>query len=235
LPQALETPGEHPTEGAPEGRLAAALRGFGPIGLLAIVVVLAAGVWMTVAGAALALIWARLSRTSWAEMGFARPRSWIGTLAVGVVFGAAFKLLLKAVVMPLLGAPPVNQAYHYLAGNTAALPGMVLAVIVGAGFAEETLYRGYLFERLGKLLGRGAGEKAAIVSITSILFALAHYSGQGVFGVLQAAITGAVFGTIFAVTGRLWMPIFAHAAFDLAALAIIYWDIESKVAHLVFK
>jgi hypothetical protein len=26
-----------------------------------------------------------------------------------------------------------------------------------------------------------------------------------------------------------------HAAFDLAALAMIYWDLESEVAHLFFK
>ena len=28
---------------------------------------------------------------------------------------------------------------------------------------------------------------------------------------------------------------FAHAAFDLTALAIIYWDLEFDVAHLVFQ
>jgi hypothetical protein len=27
----------------------------------------------------------------------------------------------------------------------------------------------------------------------------------------------------------------AHAGFDLAALAIIYWNLESEVAHLVVK
>jgi hypothetical protein len=27
----------------------------------------------------------------------------------------------------------------------------------------------------------------------------------------------------------------AHAAFDLTALAIIYWNLETKVAHLVFR
>jgi hypothetical protein len=27
----------------------------------------------------------------------------------------------------------------------------------------------------------------------------------------------------------------AHAAFDLTAVAIIYWNIESKVAHLIFR
>jgi membrane protease YdiL (CAAX protease family) len=52
---------------------------------------------------------------------------------------------------------------------------------------------------------------------------------------LAATLRGFVFGAIFAATGRLWMPMFAHAAFDVTALAIIYWDVESKVAHLVFK
>ena len=41
--------------------------------------------------------------------------------------------------------------------------------------------------------------------------------------------------TTFAVTGRIWMLMFAHAAFALTAYAMIYWDLESKVAHLVFK
>jgi len=27
----------------------------------------------------------------------------------------------------------------------------------------------------------------------------------------------------------------AHAAFDLTAVAIIYWSLETRVAHLVFK
>lgn len=51
----------------------------------------------------------------------------------------------------------------------------------------------------------------------------------------QATIVGLVFGTIFAVTGRIWMLMCAHAAFDLTAPAIIYWDLESDVAHLVFR
>ena len=42
-------------------------------------------------------------------------------------------------------------------------------------------------------------------------------------------------GTIFAFTGRIWMLMWMHAAFDVAALAIIYWDFESDVAHVLFK
>ena len=80
-----------------------------------------------------------------------RPQSWVATAAIGITFGVAFKFLMKTIVMPLLGADPINHAYHYLAGNRAALPAMLFTVIVGAGFGEETVFRGYMFERLGRL------------------------------------------------------------------------------------
>jgi hypothetical protein len=31
------------------------------------------------------------------------------------------------------------------------------------------------------------------------------------------------------------MLMIAHASFDLTAVAIIYWNLETRVAHLVFK
>lgn len=220
---------------SPDDRLAARLRGFGPLGILAMVVIFAGNLLVVPLSAILVLLWARRSGTPWREIGYVRPKSWMIGLAVGVVFGGAFKLLMKSIVMPLLGADPINQAYHYLAGNTAALPGALYAMIVGAGFGEETLFRGYLFERLGRLFGASRGAKTAIVLLAAGLFGLAHYPDQGLAGAEQAVITGLVFGAIFAATGRLWMLMCAHAAFDLTALAIIYWDLESRVAHLVFR
>ena len=223
--------------GAPpsDDRVAAALRGFGPLGILSILVILAGNFVVAPVSAVLVLVWARLSRTLWREIGYVRPKSWTRTLAIGIVFGVAFKFAMKAIVMPLLGAPPINEAYHFLAGNTAALPWMLYVIIVGAGFGEETVFRGWMFERFGKLFGPGVWAKILIVLITSVWFALAHYSVQGVPGVEQAMVTGLVFGTIFAVTGQLPMLMVAHVAFDLTALAMIYWDIESDVAHLIFK
>ena len=84
-------------------------------------------------------------------------------------------------------------------------------------------------------LGPGASAKVLIALLTSAVFALGHYANLGVPGVEQAMITGLVFGAIFAVTGRIWMVMCAHAAFDLTAVAIIYWNLEAAVAHLVFK
>jgi len=183
----------------------------------------------------LVLVWVGWSRTAWREIGYVRPKSSMRDLAAGIALGIAFKFLMKAIVMPLLGAPPINQAYHYLTGNPAALPGAGYLMIAGGGFGEETVFRGFLFERFGKLFGSGVRAKTGIVLLTAGLFAVAHYPEQGLPGVEQATITGLVFGAIFAATGRIWIPMFAHAAFDLTALAIIYWNLESAVAHLIFK
>jgi len=219
-----------------ESRVAARLRGFGPLGILASLVILLIGNYpVAPLGGLLALVWVQWSRTPWREIGYVQPKSWTRDLAVGIAFGIVFKLVMKAVVMPLFGAPPINQAYHYLSGNWAALPGAVYLMIAGGGFGEETVFRGYLFERLGKLFGGSVGAKTTMVLLSAGLFALLHYPDQGLPGVEQASITGLTFGTIFAVTRRIWIPMFAHAAFDLTALGMIFWNVESSVAHLIFK
>src|SRR5438132_9014358 len=158
----------------PDDPVAARLRGFGPLGLLAILVIVLTSVVKPVS-AILVLVWAWRSHTPWREIGYVRPKSWLGSLAAGIVFGCAFKLLMKAIVMPLLGAPAINPAYHYLAGNGAALPGAIFSMTVVAGFGEETVFRGYMFERLGKVFDSGRGAKAAIVLLTAALFGMAHY------------------------------------------------------------
>jgi len=237
MPQpALQAIEQRPSERR-DTEFARRLRGFGPVGIVAALLVIAANVFapFIVIRAFAVVLWAWLSRTPWSAIGFVRPKSWARTIFGGIVMGAAFKLLMKAVVMPLLGAPPINAAYHFLAHNTAAVPAMLFTVIVGAGFGEEAFYRGFAFERLGRLFGNSAIAKAAMVLITSALFGAAHYAQQGLAGAEQAFIVGAVFATVFATTGRLFGLMIAHAAFDLTALAIIYWDVETRVAHWFFR
>jgi membrane protease YdiL (CAAX protease family) len=215
--------------------LPARLRGFGPLGILAIIVVLAGNTLFTPLSAVLVLVWAWISRTPWREIGYVQPKSWLRALAFGIVFGATLKLVMKALIMPLLGAPAINQAFHYLVGNRAALPGILFLVIVGAGFGEETVFRSYLFERFGKLFGESAWAKTLIVLLTSALFGVVHYPFQGLAGAQQATMIWLLFGTIFALKRQIFPLIIAHIAFDLAAVAIIYWDLEAEVAHFIFK
>jgi membrane protease YdiL (CAAX protease family) len=218
---------------------AARLRGFGLTGIIAILLILFTGnivlpnMVSIPVGAVLVLLWARLSHTPWREIGYAKPANWIITILGGIVAGIAFKLLMKIIVMPLLGADPINQTYHFLAGNAALLPAAIWAMLV-AGFAEETVFRGWMFERLYKILGTRRAAGIIVVLFTTILFSLSHYN-QGVAGMEQAIFTGLVFGTIFAVTRNIWFVMVAHAFFDLAALTIIYLNIETQVARLLFK
>jgi len=211
------------------------LRGFGPLGLIAIIVILAGSLAGPFVSALLVLAWAQISETPPQALGFRAPRSWTVTLVVGVAFGIVLKLGAKALVMPLLGAPPINVPYHYLAGNAAALPRIVATVLISASFGEEVFFRGYLFERLGKILGRGQAALVATVLLSTVLFALAHYHDQRLPGVEQDAVTGLVFGGIFAWRRQIWLVMVAHAAFDLTAVALIYWDWEARVAHLLFR
>jgi len=230
---------DFPSTKSSEDRFAADLRGFGPVGLIALIAITFTGnisLGNLVAfplGAVLVLIWVRLSHTSWREIGYLAPRNWMLTLVAGAALGIALKLLMKAVVMPVLGAHPVNPAYHFLAHNRGLLPRAIWAMLI-AGFAEETVFRGYLFERFGKLLGSSRVAKASTVVITSAWFGLAHVADQGITGAQQALITGLVFGTIFACTRSIFLLMIAHAAFDLTALTLIYRNLESEVAHWVF-
>jgi len=214
---------------------ASRLRGFGPAGILTMMVIPFAGT--AVIGAILVLVWARVTRTPGREIGFVAPSSWVRALVLGVPFGVAFKFAMKALVMPLFGADPVNRTYHYLAGNAPAAAFMAVFVVVSGGFAEETVYRGFLFERFYKLFGTRAGAvaKPLTLVLTSLWFAGVHYPDQGLMGVEQALVTGLVFGTIFVVTQSLVVPMLAHAAFDLAAIGMIYWGLETSVAHFLFR
>jgi membrane protease YdiL (CAAX protease family) len=214
--------------------LARKLRGFGPFGVLAFVVIAALGPVLEPLGAVLVLAWVSTSETSWRELGFVRPKSWVRSTTLGIVFGCALKFFLKAIVMPLLGADPINRTYHYLAGNSASLALMALYILV-ASFNEETVFRGFVFERLGNLLGHNLLATIGTVLVSSAWFAAVHYLEQGVAGVEQAAMTGLAFGTVFAVTRQIWIPMIAHAAYDLTAIAIIYWNIESTMAQFVFR
>jgi membrane protease YdiL (CAAX protease family) len=219
---------------AADEAVARKLRGFGPLGVLVFVVIAALGPVLEPLGTVLVLVWIRASRTSWRELGFVRPKSWVRTAILGIVFGCALKVVLKAIVMPLLGADPSNMTYHYLVGNSAAAVVMALYIPV-ASVNEETVFRGFVFERLGKLLGHNLPAKIATVLLSSAWFAAAHYLEQGVAGVEQAAMTGLALGTIFAVSRQIWMSMVVHAAYDVSAIAIIYWNLESTIAHLVFS
>lgn len=210
------------------------LRQFGPLGVVAMLAIVASSVLGFIVTAILVFVWARQSNTPMPALGFKTPARPAATLLAGVAFGVTLKLGVKSIAMPLLGAPAVNHTYHYVVGNATALPLLVGTVLISAAFGEEVFFRGYLFERLGALLGASRAALFATVVVTSGLFALAHYQDQGLPGLEQASMTGLVLGGIYAWRKEIWLPMIVHAAYDLAAILIIYMGWEEAAARLIF-
>src|SRR6266540_3535292 len=126
-----------PSSARRDDRLARELRGFGALGVLAIVVILLSGnIGFVPIGGLLVIAWARRTATPLADLGFIPPKNWPLTIFGGIVAGGLLKLFMKTILMPLLGADPVNHSAHYLVGNTAALPVAALTMIFAAGFGE---------------------------------------------------------------------------------------------------
>lgn len=205
----------------------------GPVGIAASLIVIGANLVIAPVGAILALVWAWLAKLPLSEIGLRRPRSWTITIISGLAGGILFKLLMKALVMPLLGAPAVNAHFHFIAGDRTQMISMILASIIVAGFGEEIVYRGFLFERLWRAFGRSTAATGAILIVTALFFGSIHIPEQGFPGAEQAFITGLTFGAIYVATRSLWLPIVMHAAFDITAVLLIYFQVEGAVAHSI--
>lgn len=106
-----------------------------------------------------------------------------------------------------------------------AVPGWIfhlLAVYPLIGFAEELIFRGYLF----KAVEDRSGTWAAF-TVTTILFWLPHIgSGQGdmrleLIGVPFYLATGSVLALCRIASKGLWLPIGFHTAFNWAAMSLM--------------
>jgi len=83
------------------------------------------------------------------------------------------------------------------------------AVSVTAGIVEEILYRGYLLWLFGLFMPVWV---AAVVS--SAVFGLGH-SYQGLNGGIRTGLVGLALALLYVGSGSIWLPIVAHAIFDI--------------------
>ena len=94
-------------------------------------------------------------------------------------------------------------------------------VWLSAGFTEEILFRGFLFNRLLMILGRGPLPFAVAAVIQAALFSLGHVY-QGWPGVVQIAfISLFLLWASRALKGNLWPAILMHGLLDSVSLALV--------------
>lgn len=129
----------------------------------------------------------------------------IPELAAGLLIGV---VLMSAVIgiLALLGM--------YRVEGLGTVGGVVagLAVGIGPGVMEEVLFRGFAL----RLVDRWTGTVPAL-AITAIFFGLAHLGNPDatVFGAVAIMVeAGILLGAAYLLTGRLWLAIGIHAAWN---------------------
>ena len=97
------------------------------------------------------------------------------------------------------------------------IPIFLLVVIFGP-FAEEVLFRGFIYPGISNSFGP---IRAALV--TSALFALAH---QQVGVMIPIFVTGLMLAWLYHRSGSIWPSFIAHGAQNALALAVFAWGMD---------
>lgn len=148
--------------------------------------------------------------------GLAGVAIFAGELTLSVLFSRT-RVRASLLRHPLVeGATPSLRAVYPTVRNF-----VVPALLIGT--AEELLWRGYLIGGAERRWGWSAGQ-ALVVS--ALAFGLNHYI-FGLRNVVLKSLSGLAWGSMFLLSGSLWMPVASHAAFNVCAwrrLALTHVD-----------
>jgi uncharacterized protein len=156
----------------------------------------------------------RRSDERWADVGLRRPPRW-WSVPLLVVAGFAAFLAIAIFTNPMLAEFGINPPRH----TDSALQGDLLEYLFWAGpvtwgsaaFGEELLLRGFILDRIAKLIGssRTLAMLAAVV-LQAALFGTLHFH-QGLGGVIVTGSIGMLMGLMWLLGGRnLWACIILH-------------------------
>jgi membrane protease YdiL (CAAX protease family) len=183
--------------------------------------------------AMLALVWlgTRLRGLGAESLGLAVQ--WAGWKSLAAGFGKSLAVLVlgligfafgSMVMANITGIPQQADVsgYDYLRGNLPMLLVSLGTIYVVSSLGEEVIYRGFLIDRLERLLGGARRSTWVAVVISSLVFGAAHF-GWGIVGVVQTTFMGLAFALSFIWFRRnLWILVAAHAYMDTALIVPLY-------------
>jgi membrane protease YdiL (CAAX protease family) len=171
------------------------------------------------------------------DLGLARPRSILRTIAIGVPAGIVLllfaKLLLTPIVEALTGIPRDLSAFDFLRGDIAAYLSLMPKIWIGAAICEEIVFRAFLIGRLEAAFGGASrAATAAAVLLSSAVFGAAH-AYQGPTGMLITGVLGLLFAIVYVAAGRnLWLNIVVHGVYDTLSLALVLTSLDRVFAEI---
>jgi membrane protease YdiL (CAAX protease family) len=167
-----------------------------------------------------------LRRSSWRQLGLARPPHWGRSIGLGILGGAGLQLLSLWLVHPLfdelIKEPEMLPQFHPLHGNILEISFWLFIGGPIVAIGEEMVYRGYLLNRFADLAGHSRGGWAAGLIGSSLLFGLGH-AFEGPTGIFEAFLMGCLLGSLyFAARRNLWLPIIAHGSYNAVQFMLVF-------------
>lgn len=146
------------------------------------------------------------------------PRAW-REFGIGLAIGAA-PIVLAVGVLALVGSYRVTD----VSLNWGILAGVMIGV--GAAFAEEVFFRGFML----RLLDKRFGSWVALAGV-SLVFGLIHLTNPGatLWGAIAIVLAaGPLLNAAYLLTRRLWLPIGIHLAWNAAQSALFGIDVSGS-------
>lgn len=184
------------------------------------------GLFSVFAALALVALLVVARRQSWRDIGFRRPkRLWtlpFWALGMLVLFVVVQNLGVLALSQVMDVPRPQLSRYDFLFHNLPALLFMLGVVWATASLPEEVIYRGFVFDRLERLVGKGIGSTVAIVLLQAAFFGVIHFHA-GLGGILITFTMGLVWGLMYILAGRnIWPLILGHYLTDAYGVIALF-------------
>jgi len=161
----------------------------------------------------------------WSSVGLRIPASWPRTIAIAVLLylcDYAVSRWIVPEIAALVHPVPRPSFLAYIQGNVVGLvTWLAIGWIVG-GLCEECLFRGFLLDRVEKLLGGGAIAIGVAIVAQSILFGSLHLYA-GTFAFIHASLFALTHGICYVLGGRNLAPlILVHGLWDSVGIWGVY-------------
>jgi len=163
----------------------------------------------------------RLRGETLPDIGLRRPKSWPRTFGIAVAVAAIF--FAGIYLSERAGFHRDLSRFAALQGNLRLALVGVCYVLIGAGFYEEFMFRGFLMQSLAMLFGQSRVAWGTALVIQAVLFGALH-AYQNPLGMLITGTLGALLGLLVILSGRnLWPAIIGHGLFDASRMILFYF------------
>jgi membrane protease YdiL (CAAX protease family) len=175
---------------------------------------------MLLVGVAWGLI--RLRGETLADIGLKRPASWMRTFVIGI--GLAAIVFVAMYLSEKAGFRRDLSKFKDVQGNIELTVFGVFYALIGAGFYEEFMFRGFLMQGLAMLFGASRGAWIVACIVQGALFGAAH-AYQNPLGIAITGTLGVLMGLLVLASGRnLWPVIIGHGLFDASRFVLFYFE-----------